>query len=1504
MILKLLRSIVPAFVALIAFSAYAQVASSPIAPQITLPINASVRHALPNSVPAQIHNVADQGRASGSLPMKDILLRLKPSAAQTAALAKFMDDVQNPNSASYHHWLTPAEFGANFGAADQDLQTVTKWLTSNGFEVNEVARGKGWIRFSGTSAQVEQAFSTEIHSYKLAGEEQYANATALSIPAALAPAVAGVVSLNSFSKPPLHTQLGSVVRGKNGKMARTGAVSNAGAAIEPVDPANEALIANPSFTSQGAPEQTFLAPGDYAAIYDTTPLIASGNDGTGVSIAIVGRSDISLSDVEAFRTVFGLPYNDPTLIHANADPGVVPGDDEEAILDVEWSGAVAPMANINYVIGGSTYSTDGVDISAAYIVDNLVAPIMSVSFGSCEQRVSQDEMDFYSGLWQQAAAEGISVFVSAGDAGSSMCDIPNEYLATPYGLGVNALASTPYNTAVGGTEFADTNLNAYWNQTVSSNLSSAKGYIPEAVWNESCNANLAVSSDNCYFDPTAEGTYAGGGGASNCSVHPPGDTASIVTGLYQCTTGYAKPTWQAGVGVPADGLRDLPDVSLAAAAIHDGFMLCYNGSCQWTANSDGSITLQSASIIGGTSAASPSMAGIMALVEQKSGTFQGLANYQLYKLAAQQGTVSACNSSTETDPTQSSACVFHDITYGSNALSCLFGNTDCTVAIPGSARFGLMTGNSATTGYDLASGLGSIDAANLVKAWGTVTTAPTSTALSISSKSFVHGTQVNVQAVVSPSSGSGTPSGDIALNATGSASAKVPVMVATLTSGKYSAALNSLPGGTYNLTARYAGDANFSSSTSAPISLTVTPEGSILTPATYAPSRFFILGRQPIVPATAVALGTNFFVQVVVAGNSGGGVATGTVSFATNGKTFGPYPLDHTGSIYVPCGPGTDCDLPIGNYTFTANYSGDSSFKPSTTTFPFTINQGKLNYSVGLSSQAAPANSTVIASVYFNFDPAAVPTGTVSLSRADTGAVLASGNIGSNGVAVIPFVAPSGDYFVKASWPGDSNYSPGILTSYPELTASVTGAVKTTTTLTAASLSATVGGRTQVVVSVKPSKVVTGTSGPSGTVTLHTSNGLQAAPVTIVGGQASTYISWSNAGSSSIYATYDGDSNYGGSATALTTIKVSQATPTVQLQALAGYVGVGAQTSVTATIVSALANSSAAAPTGTIQFYDSIAGGTAVAIGTPQPLNTGNGNTILATLAPILAAGANTITAQYSGDANWTAATSAPVVIQVTNPDFSATATPSPLAVAAGQAATISVNTQSILGFSSPISLSCGTLPVGISCSSATVQPGATGMLTLTTTAPGTSLASTSASLKSRFAVGASGTLSLAGLILLVSPHRRRRFYMLTVLIVISMGALMTGTLVGCGGSSAKPTNLVITSTNTKVASGLPLALQASITSANNPTGTVTFYDGGTAIGTPSAVSNNSAVLNISSLSVGTHTITAAYSGDSNNQASKSADTLNQTITGQFTLTINATAGTDSHPIAIQTTLQ
>ena len=280
------------------------------------------------------------------------------------------------------------------------------------------------------------------------------------------------------------------------------------------------------------------------------------------------------------------------------------------------------------------------------------------------------------------------------------------------------------------------------------------------------------------------------------------------------------------------------------------------------------------------------------------------------------------------------------MTAGSNALSCVFGATDCTVAIDGNSQFGYLTGYSAGAGYDPASGLGSVNAANLVAAWGATATLPTATTLSLSAKTFAHGTPVNVTSAVSPSSGTGVPSGEIVLKADGTGVTTAPIVAGSLTAGQYASSLTNLPGGTYNLTAEYGGDGTYASSTSAPVALTVTPEDSVLTPATLVPSRFYILGRRPIVPGTATGLGNTFFVQVAVAGNSQGGVPTGSIVLSNGTQTFGTYPLDHTGSIYIPCGPGTDCDLPLGDYMFTAAYSGDSSFNKSTTTFPVQRDEG------------------------------------------------------------------------------------------------------------------------------------------------------------------------------------------------------------------------------------------------------------------------------------------------------------------------------------------------------------------------------------------------------------------------------------------------------------------------------------------------------------------------------------------------------------------------------------
>ena len=242
--------------------------------------------------------------------MERILLLLKRSAGQQASLEQFLADQQDPLSPRYHQWLTPEEFGQQFGPAQEDVDAVTRWLESHGFQVNEIAKGRTTIEFSGSARQVEIAFHTEMHRYRVNGGDQIANSTDIAIPASLGPVVAGVVSLHSFRKRPLHRAM------KFGE--------------------------DPDYTSGSG--NHYLAPYDFAAIYGVLPLWNAQFDGTGQAIAIVGRTNINLSDVTKTRSTYGLPGNHTQVIVNGTDPGIIAAEEAEAILDVTWSGAVAKGA--------------------------------------------------------------------------------------------------------------------------------------------------------------------------------------------------------------------------------------------------------------------------------------------------------------------------------------------------------------------------------------------------------------------------------------------------------------------------------------------------------------------------------------------------------------------------------------------------------------------------------------------------------------------------------------------------------------------------------------------------------------------------------------------------------------------------------------------------------------------------------------------------------------------------------------------------------------------------------------------------------------------------------------------------------------------------------------------------------------------------------------------------------------------------------------------------------
>jgi subtilase family serine protease len=557
----------------------------------------------------------DAGLAKPEMQLDRMVLELEPSEGQQAALDALVDAQQDAGSPLFHKWLTPAEYGARFGASGQDVARIAGWLRGHGFTVEEIAASNRLIVFSGTAGQVEDTFHSEIHRYRVDGVEHTANAEDPQIPAALAGVVGGVVSLHDFRR---RSEIKArTVFHPSEQRSLAGDPESAGV------PAG----ARPEYSSRST---HYLYPADWATIYDLNPLYSAGTTGAGTSIAIVGRSNINVSDVAAFRTASGLPSNNPAVILAGANPGLVAGDQDESTLDVEWSGAVAPAAAVKFVAGESTATTDGVDLSAQYIVNHATAPVVSSSYGSCEQDMGTTELEFYDSLWEQAASQGMSAFVAAGDAGAAGCNSGSD--TTGSGTAVNGLCSSQYSTCVGGTEFNEGPDDAqYWATTNSASGGSALSYIPEEVWNES---GLEGGS----------GLWASGGGAS------------IV---------YPEPAWQKGVSGTAGGMRAVPDVAMSAAG-HDGYVIYENGS-YW--------------IISGTSAASPSFAGLMALVvESMGGTGQGNANAGLYPL------VNAAHNP------------FHATPSGNNS-------------VPG------VTGFTASGEYNLATGLGSVDGAVLVSDW-------------------------------------------------------------------------------------------------------------------------------------------------------------------------------------------------------------------------------------------------------------------------------------------------------------------------------------------------------------------------------------------------------------------------------------------------------------------------------------------------------------------------------------------------------------------------------------------------------------------------------------------------------------------------------------------------------------------------------------------------------------------------------------------------------------------
>jgi hypothetical protein len=738
-----------------ALAASTLVAQSP-ATRIRTEISSTAASPLKGSLHPLAQAQFDTGRLSGETRLGGISIVFSRSAAQQADLEALIAAQQNPSSPLYHQWLTPDQFAARFGMAQADLNKVQTWLQQQGFAIDSVARSRNMIRFSGTTGQVEQAFQTQMHTYTVAGQKHFAPSTELKIPSSLVGVVAAVGNLNDFR-------------------------------LRPMIQTSRKVQVRPAFTSSVS-GGVFFAPGDIKTAYDMTPLISAGVDGTGQSIVVVGQSSIQNADIENFENAAVLPVKDPTpvLVPGSGNPEAFAGDQGESDLDVEWSGAIAPGAEIVFVYTGSA-TNFGVFDSLEYAVDSKIGNIISASYGACEADITATQATALDSVLQQAIAQGQSVMAASGDEGSSECYMSptttTPPLATQEALSVSYPASSQYATGVGGTEITaanDVSTNStYWlaQNTSSDQITSLKTYIPEVAWNDD--------------------TAAVGGGATSLSA-----TGGGVSTYYT-----AYPSWQTGVpGIPTTPGRYVPDVSFYASPDLPGFLFCTSDTSDWNSGQAASCnsgfrdsSSNDLTVAGGTSFSTPIFAGMVAILNQDKGyvSGQGLLNSTLYTLASTPATYAA---------------VFHDVTTGNNECPSSLGASYCSTASEGSY--------ATATGYDPVTGLGSVDLSALAGVWpaSTTTLIGTTTTLAAATTNPTSGADDVVTITVASATGA-TPTGTVTISVDGCGTpeatvgcpAQTPVTLTADGTATYTA--NFTIAGVHTIVAQYGGDTTHAAST-------------------------------------------------------------------------------------------------------------------------------------------------------------------------------------------------------------------------------------------------------------------------------------------------------------------------------------------------------------------------------------------------------------------------------------------------------------------------------------------------------------------------------------------------------------------------------------------------------------------------------------------------------------------------------------------------------------------
>jgi hypothetical protein len=959
------------------------------------------------TLPGSVHPLAqkrfDQGPVVDSFAADRMLLMLNRPAEREAALRQFLIDAHSRGSSRFHKWVTPEQFGERFGPADSDIQAATRWLSSHGFRVGKVTKSRSLIEFSGSARNVKETFHSEIHKYRVSNETHYANANNLAIPEALGPLIRGVSPINDFHLKSYARRVGPASYSR-----RTGKATPLLAGATGI---------GSYFTI--APAFFAVSPEDFATQYNLTPLYQSGGKGLGQTIGIIGGSNINLALTNAYRQLFHLSGNGPRVVIDGGDPGIgpLPDSDVEAYLDVELSGAVAPDAAVNLYISDGSQVQDPINLATIRAIEDNEASVLSLSLGACEAVLGPFGNQLWASLWEQAAAQGQTVLVSSGDTGSAGCGFADENTGTQ-GLAVSGVASTPWNVAVGGTDFfypnyanGPSSADPFWNQANDSNNGSLIAPLAEQAWDVPFGLNILESSDSL------DSLDAAGGGASSCvqsTIDPTGHTV--------CFAGYPKPAWQGAPGVPADGVRDLPDVSLFAANGPNlsTYAICAGDTdCAATSGNEPQVTL-----IGGTSASAPAMAGIMALVNQKFGR-HGQADFNLYALA------------------RKNPAVFHDIVTGTNNVPCQQGTTDCSLDTNGDGRYSLQE-YAAGPGYDLATGLGSVDANALVTNWDDTSFVATTTSLSLSSSSIVHGTPVTFTASVAAPSGSGTPTGDVAVT-TNSGFPLQRDNAIPITSGTASSTVDFFPGGTYQVGAQYQGDGVFGPSTSAPVQISVAPE----------PSTIFFEASGPNGIVTNSGAQTTYGERWTFTAEPYGmngdqifGLATGSVTF-TDGATSQQAPMNSQGvAAYSPSA------LALGTHSIAVSYAGDASYQASTAgPFTFTVAQGTPRILIPTVDSSIPVGGNLLVTVVIGTGFGTAPTGNITLSLGTTMLVVPLTPISldtfpySSASVTFTNLQGAGSFPLTVSYGGDSNWTSATTTYRDSITVTASTLSPTTTSI-------------------------------------------------------------------------------------------------------------------------------------------------------------------------------------------------------------------------------------------------------------------------------------------------------------------------------------------------------------------------------------------------------------------------------------------------------------------------